>query len=154
MRLTPLGLAAYPAPADAARGAAAGCDSLTPLRFPGGTGSTVLEGTVPRGGRACWTVHLDAGRRLDLRLTSTEGDAAVEVRSRTTHAAGSPTARSRVGAESFASSSVSSSSSGGSAGGGHTRLSIGPQSPGGEFLIAVGTTRGAPASYRLEVTLR
>jgi hypothetical protein len=149
MRLIPLslGLAVCPMPADAAR--AAGCDSLTPLHFPGGTGSIVLEGIVPRGGRTCWTVRLEAGQRLDLRLTSTEGDAAVEVRSRATS-----TAWSRDSAGSFASSSVSSSSLSSSAGGGHTRLSIGPQSPGGDFLIAVGAKRGAPASYRLEVTLR
>jgi hypothetical protein len=150
MRLVPLGLlglAPCLLPADAARDA--GCDSLAPLHFPGGVGSTVLEGTVPRGGRACWTVHLEAGQRLDLRLTSGGGGATLEARSRTL-----PSARSQSGTGSFASSSVSSSSASGSAGGGETRVSVGPQWPGGEFLIAVGATRDAAASYRLEVTLR
>ena len=55
---------------------------------------------------------------------------------------------------SFTSSSVSGSSVSGSARGEETRMSVGPQWPGGEFLIAVGATRDAAASYRLEVTLR
>jgi hypothetical protein len=148
MRLVPLGLLGLVPcllPADAVR--AAGCDSLAPLHFPGG-GSTVLEGTVPRGGRVCWTVHLEAGQRLDLRLTSIGGGTTLEARSQVP-----PSVRSQGGTGSFASSSVSSSSASGSAGGGETRVSIGPQWPGGEFLIAVGATRGAAASYRLEVTL-
>jgi hypothetical protein len=152
VRLAPFGLFIFSAcqsPADSDR--AVGCDPIEPLHFPGGAGSAVLEGTVPRGGRTCWTVHLEAGRRLDVRLTSPGGDAAVEVLSRGTLAVGP---RSSTG--SFASSSVASSSSslGGSVGGSETRVSIGPQSPGGEVLIAVAATRAAAASYRLEVTLR
>ncbi len=150
MRLVPLGLLGLvpcPLPADAAR--AMGCDSLAPLRFPGGVGSTVLNGTVPRGGRVCWTVRLEAGRQLDLRLTSIGGGATLEARSQTP-----PFARSQSGTGSFTSSSVSSSSVSGSAGGGETRMSVGPQWPGGEFLIAVGVLRDAATSYRLEVALR
>ena len=150
MRLVPLGLLGLvpcPLPVDAAR--ATGCDSLAPLRFPGGVGSTVLEGMVPRGGRACWTVCLEAGRQLDLRVTSIGGGATLEARSQTL-----PSVRSQSGTGSFTSSSVSGSSVSDSAGGGETRMSVGPQWPGGEFLIAVGATRDAAASYRLEVTLR
>src|SRR3712207_3445982 len=155
MRLVPLGLLGLVPcllPADAAR--ATGCTSLAPLHFPGGVGSTVLEGTVPRGERACWTVRLEAGRRLDLRLTSIGGGATLEARSQTL-----PSVRSQSGTGSFtsssvSSSSVSSSSISGSAGGGETRMSIGPQWRDGEFLIAVGVTGDIAASYRLEVTLR
>jgi len=146
MRLVPLGLVPYLLPADATR--ATGCDSVTPLHLPGGAGSTVLEGTVPRGGRTCWTARLEAGQQLDLHLTSTEC-AAVEIRSQTTHAT-----QTSGGAGSFVSSPVNSSSVSGSVGDGETRVSIGPQWPGGEFLIAVCATRGAAASYRLEVSLR
>ncbi len=144
-----LGLVPCLLPADAAR--ATGCDSLGPLHFPGGVGSTVLEGTVPRGGRACCTVRLEAGRQFDLRLTRIGGGTSFEVRSQTL-----PSVRSQGGTGSFTftSSSVSSSSVNGSATGGETRMSIGPQWPGGEFLIAVGATRDTAASYRLEVTLR
>jgi hypothetical protein len=150
MRLVPLGLLGHVPcllPADAAR--ATGCGSLTPLHFPGGVGSTVREGAVPRSGRACWTVCLEAGRQLDLRLTSIGGGATLEVRPQ-----GLPSVRSQSGTGSFTSSSVSSSSTSSSAGGGETRMSLGPQWSGGEFLIAVGATREAGASYRLEVTLR
>jgi len=152
MHLAPFdlpGLAACSLPADAAR--AAGCDSLTPLDFPDSAGSTVLKGTVPAGRRACWTVRLGAGRRLDLRLTSAGAGAAVEVRSLPPAPS---TARAQGSAGSFASSSVSSSTVCSSAEGGETRVSVGPQRAGGEFLIAVGATRGAVAPYRLEVTLR
>jgi hypothetical protein len=150
MRLVPLGpLGHVPCllPADAAR--AMGCASLAPLRFPGGVGSAVLEGTVPRGGRACWTVHLEAGRHLDLRLTSVGGGATLEARSQTP-----PSAPPQSGTGSFTSSSVSRSSVSGSGGRGEARMSLGPQWPGGEFLVAVGGMRDAAASFRLEVTLR
>jgi len=148
MRLVPLGHVPCLLPADAAR--AMGCASLAPLRFPGGVGSAVLEGTVPRGGRACWTVHLEAGRHLDLRLTSGGGGATLEARFQTS----TSSVRSRSGTGSFTSSSVSRSSVSGSGGRGEARMSLGPQWPGGEFLVAVGGMRDAAASFRLEVTLR
>jgi hypothetical protein len=171
--LVSLGLAATSSPADAAR--AAGCDSLVPLHFPGGIGSTVLEGTVPRSGRACWTVRLEAGRQLDLRLSSAEGGAKLEVRSQAGPSvqapggAGSVTSSSisgssaiasagggetRVSAGSVTSSSISGSSAIASAGGGEARVSVGPQRSSGKFLLAVGAAHGSAASYRLEITLR
>lgn len=152
MHLAPFdlpGLAACSLPADAARDA--GCDTLTPLDFPDGADSTVLEGTVPPGRRACWIVRLRAGRRLDLRLTNAGRGAAVEVRS-LSPAPSAEQARGSVG--SFASSSVSSSSISSFAVGGETRVSVGPQRADGEFFIVLGATRGAAAPYRLEVTLR
>lgn len=167
MRLIPLGPMACATPADAAR--ATGCDTLTPLHFPGGTGSTVLEGTVQPGTRPCWTLRLEAGRRLDLRLTNTAGEATVEVHSHASHGVRTPGGAGSFTSSTVSSSTVSSSTVVGStvvgstvgsstirrsSGGGHTRLSIGPQSPGGVFLIAIGALSGAPASYRLEVTLR
>ncbi len=151
MRLISLSSLACLLPADADR--AAGCASIAELQLPGGAGPVVLEGLVPRDGRACWTLRLEAGRRLNVRLTSTGGaaGAALEVRPLNT------SAPHRVGGGAFvtSSSAVSSSvSTGGSVGAGETRLSIGPQLPGGEFLIAVGARHGhAAVPYRLEVTL-
>jgi hypothetical protein len=176
MRLHPFdrdgSAAACRLPADAA--GAAGCDSLVALRFPGGAGTRVLEGTVPRGRRACWTVRLEARRRLEVRLSSTGGGgASVEVRSLTAQATwpgagGWPfssgacsISSTSVGGTSVSSTSVSSTTTGGgasvtrvSAGRNETLVSVGPQSSGGEFLLAVTAAQGGDASYRLEVRVR
>jgi hypothetical protein len=174
MRLLPFdrdGAEACRLPEDAAR--MAGCDSLVPLHFPGGAGAKVLEGTVPGGRRACWTVRLEAGRRLEARLTSSGGGggASVEVRSlgaggawrragRWESFSGSSISSTSIGNTSISTSSVSSTSVGGTSIGGvssgrsETVVSIGPQPSGGEFLLAVTAARGGAASYRLEVQVR
>jgi hypothetical protein len=144
-------------PADAAL--AAGCDSLTPLHFPGRTGSTALEGVVPAGQRICWTVHLDTERGLDVRLGAPGGGATLEVRSQALTSTSRPTGMSSHVSSSASTSSstiVSSSSSSAvtSASGGETRVSVGPQSQPAEFLIAVSSTGKVAAPYRLVVTLR
>lgn len=150
MRFVTLGRSPSFLPPDSAR--AAGCAQVSPLPLPGGADPLVLEGAVPTGGKACWTLRLEAGRRLDLSLTSTGGGASLEVRSLDDGAARSS------GKTSFSSSSSVSTSSvsiGGARGSSATRVSLGPRSDEGEFLIAVGEGSGrGGAPYRLEVALR
>jgi hypothetical protein len=128
---------------------AASCHSLSELRFPNGSGLTVVKGELFRNQRACWKLHIETGKWLELRLTSTGSEVVVEVQSASEHPAG---IQSRQGVSVNAWTNGLSLQS--SAGSSETRMSIGPQQLAGELLIALTTAHGAPASYRMELTLR
>lgn len=126
-----------------------GCHTLAPLRLERDAPPTVIEGRVARGTRACWTLRLAPDRRLDLRLMTEGGAAALS-----TWLDGPSTLPRSVLRSTSTMTSVSRSALRLPDGRTETRLVLGPQRPGGDVVIAVDAPADAALTYRLEARLR
>lgn len=113
-----------------------------PVRFARGASSAVLEGAAVRGGRDLYVVEARAGQRLDLRVTSLERNAVIQV--------WEPGARRRWSEGLL---DVEGRALPGAGEGDDTRAWSGTLPRSGAYLVVVGSSRGN-ASYRLAVSIR
>lgn len=121
----------------------AGCEKPTPVRFAPGTSSSKIEGSIPRGETACYTIAARAGQTLSIvQLDRGEGNIALQL-----YRPGWKVSRIPDGYD------LEGTGLPGAEDGADAPEWTGPLPATGQYLMLIGTTRGS-GGYSIRVEIR